>query len=245
MWRMSHRRRQSEISTNSDVKLNAANLPFQSRLKQSPYGPSIKRLNDASKLRLEEHKSLHKFLLNQIGETRRDYARYGNWNREKWTEKRRLNCGWSGAEDDGFERSKVAYIGLTISADTALLFALVLLLVVLYVQGLEPEDVQLSQQWPGSKCGGERGCCYPKTGKAATGFVIHGLRAENLVNKVSKNCDSKDQLNPSSVGGLLLGGGLKRSPFLPCPWYTPAKNSTSNTCPPFIGPKPKTVTIPD
>ncbi|XP_062185475.1 ribonuclease 3-like [Phragmites australis] len=58
----------------------------------------------------------------------------------------------------------------------ALSFALLLSLVLAVSSTAEEFDFfYLVQQWPGSFCDTEQGCCFPSTGKPAADFGIHGL----------------------------------------------------------------------
>ncbi|KAK9129708.1 hypothetical protein Sjap_010195 [Stephania japonica] len=120
---------------------------------------------------------------------------------------------------------------------TAVLFALVLLFGVSCVLSHERGEAifyYFSQQWPGTRCGGERGCCYPKTGKPAPGFLIHGLRPQNFMNEDLRNCEPKDQLIPSQISNM-TSELKKRWPSLDCPSrgnmrYWKSEWTTYGTC---------------
>nr|AAC49325.1 ribonuclease [Zinnia elegans] len=58
------------------------------------------------------------------------------------------------------------------------------------------------QQWPGSYCDSRRGCCYPKTGKPAEDFSIHGLWPNYVDGTYPSNCDSSNQFDDSKVSNL-------------------------------------------
>ncbi|XP_010258337.1 PREDICTED: ribonuclease 1-like [Nelumbo nucifera] len=73
------------------------------------------------------------------------------------------------------------------------------------------------QQWPGSYCDTRRGCCYPKTGKPAADFSIHGLWPNYNDGSYPSNCDSQQNpFDPSEITDLT--DRMQRSwPSLACP----------------------------
>ncbi|XP_076918860.1 intracellular ribonuclease LX-like [Bidens hawaiensis] len=58
------------------------------------------------------------------------------------------------------------------------------------------------QQWPASYCDSRRGCCYPKTGKPAEDFSIHGLWPNYDDGTYPSNCDSSNPFDDSKVSSL-------------------------------------------
>ncbi|GLT27807.1 hypothetical protein SLA2020_027800 [Shorea laevis] len=72
------------------------------------------------------------------------------------------------------------------------------------------------QQWPGSYCDTKRGCCYPKTGKPAADFGIHGLWPNYKDGSYPSNCDPDSVFDKSQISELL--SSLQKSwPTLSCP----------------------------
>ncbi|KAL5718001.1 ribonuclease T2 [Ranunculus cassubicifolius] len=71
-------------------------------------------------------------------------------------------------------------------------------------------------QWPGSYCGTKQGCCYPKTGKPASDFVVYGLQPWTNLGEPVVNCDPKTHLNLSKISDFTKS--LNRDwPLLSCP----------------------------
>ncbi|KAL5706717.1 ribonuclease T2 [Ranunculus cassubicifolius] len=72
------------------------------------------------------------------------------------------------------------------------------------------------QQWPGSYCATKQGCCYPKSGKPVSDFIVYGLQPYSNLGSPLLNCDSKSTLDPSKLSNLtpLL---QKQWPSLACP----------------------------
>lgn len=72
------------------------------------------------------------------------------------------------------------------------------------------------QQWPASYCDTKRSCCYPKTGKPAEDFSIHGLWPNYKDGTYPSNCDTLDSFDHSQISDL--GSRLKQDwPSLACP----------------------------
>ncbi|PIA29400.1 hypothetical protein AQUCO_06000044v1 [Aquilegia coerulea] len=71
------------------------------------------------------------------------------------------------------------------------------------------------QQWPGSYCDTKEGCCYPKSGKPASDFIVYGLQPYSNGTRLL-NCDPKSPFVPLKVAGIttLL---QKYWPSLTCP----------------------------
>ncbi|CAK9136341.1 unnamed protein product [Ilex paraguariensis] len=55
------------------------------------------------------------------------------------------------------------------------------------------------QMWPGSYCDTRQSCCYPKTGKPAEDFSIHGLWPNYNDGKYPQNCDRGNYFDESKV----------------------------------------------
>ncbi|XP_027098157.1 extracellular ribonuclease LE-like isoform X1 [Coffea arabica] len=72
------------------------------------------------------------------------------------------------------------------------------------------------QQWPGSYCDSKQGCCYPRTGKPASDFSIHGLWPNYDDGSYPSNCDPEAQFNPSQISDL-TSRMQKDWPSLSCP----------------------------
>jgi len=58
------------------------------------------------------------------------------------------------------------------------------------------------QQWPGSYCDTRRGCCYPRTGKPASEFSIHGLWPNYNTGKWPQFCGSSREFEYSKISDL-------------------------------------------
>ncbi|TVU07986.1 hypothetical protein EJB05_41368 [Eragrostis curvula] len=94
------------------------------------------------------------------------------------------------------------------------------LLLVLGAAGLcaakEYDFFYLVVQWPGSYCDTKQSCCYPKSGKPAADFVIHGLWPNYIDGSYPLNCDPDSEFDPSKVSDLL--SSLRAHwPTLACP----------------------------
>ncbi|KAF9621157.1 hypothetical protein IFM89_016651 [Coptis chinensis] len=62
--------------------------------------------------------------------------------------------------------------------------------------------LDIAGQWPGSYCDTKQGCCYPKTGKPATDFIIYGLQPYSNLGSPLLNCDRKAQTDTSKISKL-------------------------------------------
>ncbi|KAM7484370.1 hypothetical protein LguiA_000379 [Lonicera macranthoides] len=72
------------------------------------------------------------------------------------------------------------------------------------------------QQWPGSYCDTKQSCCYPKTGKPASDFGIHGLWPNYNDGSYPSNCDPNAPFDQSKVSDL-ISSMQKDWPSLACP----------------------------
>ncbi|XP_030543189.1 ribonuclease 3-like [Rhodamnia argentea] len=72
------------------------------------------------------------------------------------------------------------------------------------------------QQWPGSYCDTNRKCCYPKTGKPAADFSIHGLWPNFNDGSYPSNCNPENAFEKSEISDL-IGSLEKNWPSLSCP----------------------------
>ncbi|XP_038707511.1 ribonuclease 1-like [Tripterygium wilfordii] len=71
-------------------------------------------------------------------------------------------------------------------------------------------------QWPGSYCDTQKGCCYPKSGKPAADFGIHGLWPNYQDGSYPSNCDPNNPFDESKVSDL--DSSLRKDwPTLACP----------------------------
>ncbi|CAN6484571.1 unnamed protein product [Victoria cruziana] len=59
------------------------------------------------------------------------------------------------------------------------------------------------QQWPGSYCDTRRGCCYPKAGKPAADFSIHGLWPNYNDGSYPSYCDRHSHFNTAEISDLM------------------------------------------
>ncbi|KDP41205.1 hypothetical protein JCGZ_15612 [Jatropha curcas] len=72
------------------------------------------------------------------------------------------------------------------------------------------------QQWPGSYCDTRHSCCYPKTGKPAADFGIHGLWPNYKDGGYPSNCNPDSVFDKSQISDLV--SRLERNwPTLSCP----------------------------
>ncbi|GFY87111.1 ribonuclease 1 [Actinidia rufa] len=72
------------------------------------------------------------------------------------------------------------------------------------------------QQWPASYCDTKQSCCYPKTGKPADDFTIHGLWPNYNDGTYPSNCDSTNSFDHSEISDL-TNRLQKDWPTLACP----------------------------
>ncbi|XP_031475044.1 ribonuclease 1-like [Nymphaea colorata] len=72
------------------------------------------------------------------------------------------------------------------------------------------------QQWPGAYCDTKFGCCYPKTGKPAVDFSIHGLWPNYNDGGYPSHCDNGSPFLPSEISDL-RDEMEKQWPSLSCP----------------------------
>ncbi|XP_068637832.1 ribonuclease 1-like [Aristolochia californica] len=71
-------------------------------------------------------------------------------------------------------------------------------------------------QWPGSYCDTRRSCCYPRSGKPAADFGIHGLWPNYNDGSWPSNCDPDSPFDASAIKNLT--SEMKRNwPTLACP----------------------------
>ncbi|KAH7570093.1 hypothetical protein ACOSQ2_018350 [Xanthoceras sorbifolium] len=72
------------------------------------------------------------------------------------------------------------------------------------------------QTWPGSYCDTKHSCCYPKTGKPASDFGIHGLWPNYKDGSYPSNCDPDSVFDKTQISDLVKS--LQKSwPTLSCP----------------------------
>ncbi|KAF3431470.1 hypothetical protein FNV43_RR26201 [Rhamnella rubrinervis] len=72
------------------------------------------------------------------------------------------------------------------------------------------------QQWPGAYCDTKQTCCYPKTGKPAADFSIHGLWPNYKDGSYPSNCDPDSVFDKSEIADLMKSME-KNWPSLSCP----------------------------
>ncbi|XP_031253471.1 ribonuclease 3-like [Pistacia vera] len=71
-------------------------------------------------------------------------------------------------------------------------------------------------QWPGSYCDTKNHCCYPKSGKPAADFGIHGLWPNYKDGSYPSNCDPDALFDESQLTDL-MSKMQKSWPTLSCP----------------------------
>ncbi|XP_021890562.1 ribonuclease 3-like [Carica papaya] len=72
------------------------------------------------------------------------------------------------------------------------------------------------QQWPGSYCDTKHSCCYPKSGKPAADFGIHGLWPNYNDGSYPSNCNPDSVFDKSQISDL-KSSLEKNWPTLSCP----------------------------
>ncbi|GMH01724.1 hypothetical protein Nepgr_003563 [Nepenthes gracilis] len=73
------------------------------------------------------------------------------------------------------------------------------------------------QQWPGAYCDANKHhCCYPKSGKPAADFGIHGLWPNYEDGSYPSNCDTDNSFDESEIQDL-EGKLIREWPSLSCP----------------------------
>lgn len=83
-------------------------------------------------------------------------------------------------------------------------------------QAADYDFFYLVLQWPGSYCDTKQSCCYPRSGKPAADFGIHGLWPNRDDGSYPQNCNPANAFDPSKVSDLL--SSLRREwPTLACP----------------------------
>ncbi|KAI5679023.1 hypothetical protein M9H77_09973 [Catharanthus roseus] len=72
------------------------------------------------------------------------------------------------------------------------------------------------QEWPASYCDTKRSCCYPKTGKPAQDFTIHGLWPNRYDGSWPQYCDGQSHFHKYQIWDL-IPKLEKNWPSLNCP----------------------------
>jgi hypothetical protein len=68
-----------------------------------------------------------------------------------------------------------------------------------YCAAQDYDFMYLVLQWPGSYCDTKQSCCYPKSGKPAADFGIHGLWPNRDDGSYPQNCNPDAEFDPSKV----------------------------------------------
>uniref|UniRef100_A0A0E0LV63 Uncharacterized protein n=1 Tax=Oryza punctata TaxID=4537 RepID=A0A0E0LV63_ORYPU len=105
---------------------------------------------------------------------------------------------------------------MAVTATTRLGLVALLLAVVGVVRAQDYDFFFLVLQWPGSYCDTKQSCCYPRSGKPAADFGIHGLWPNRDDGSYPQNCDPDSEFDPSKVSDL-LGSMRSEWPTLACP----------------------------
>lgn len=66
-------------------------------------------------------------------------------------------------------------------------------------QAADYDFFYLVLQWPGSYCDTKQSCCYPRSGKPAADFGIHGLWPNRDDGSYPQNCNPANAFDPSKV----------------------------------------------
>lgn len=94
-------------------------------------------------------------------------------------------------------------------------------------------------QWPGSYCDTKKSCCYPKSGKPAADFGIHGLWPNRDDGTYPQDCNPDNAFDPSKV--LIFSFLISRMhPWPAWPWCVRFLFVPSCFCPLF-GKKKKAI----
>ncbi|KAL6187693.1 hypothetical protein ACLB2K_039088 [Fragaria x ananassa] len=72
------------------------------------------------------------------------------------------------------------------------------------------------QQWPGAYCDTKHSCCYPKSGKPAADFGIHGLWPNYNDGSYPSNCNPDSVFDKSEISEL-MSSLEKNWPSMSCP----------------------------
>jgi hypothetical protein len=87
-----------------------------------------------------------------------------------------------------------------------------------YCAAQDYDFMYLVLQWPGSYCDTKQSCCYPKSGKPAADFGIHGLWPNRDDGSYPQNCNPDAEFDPSKVRFLpsISSRSAPAACLLPC-----------------------------